>query len=316
MEQGHIQNQLEMSRNVHDVKGLDNLRRAAKSGDENAIKEAAKQFEAIFVQMMLKSMRKAQDALADKDSPFNSQQVKFYRDMHDQQLAVDLSTNGNMGLADLIVQQLSPDDAKNFTPASIMRNDATLSDIQRSRALNNSASTHTFEGSTQPTKQAAFASPTDFIQQLLPKAEAIAESLGISPKALLAQAAVETGWGRYVIHDHNGKNSHNLFGIKADKGWQGDKTAIDTLEYQQGIAKQQKAAFRTYSSFNDSLQDYVSFVKDNPRYEGAVKNSNDPKAYFEALQKAGYATDPAYADKVMSVFNGDILNSEPNGNAL
>ncbi len=315
MNQGHIQNQLEMSRNVHDVKGLDNLRRAAKSGDENAVKEAAKQFEAIFVQMMLKSMRKAQDALADKDSPFNSQQVKFYRDMHDQQLAVDLSTNGNMGLADLIVQQLSPD-AQGFTPASVMRGDATLSDIRRSRAAALDREQTSPLQSNQPTKQAVFASPKEFIETLLPRAEAIAEKLGISPKALLAQAAVETGWGKYVIHDHNGKNSHNLFGIKADKSWQGDKTAIDTLEYQQGIAKQQKAAFRTYSSFEDSLQDYVSFVKDNPRYEAAINNSDDPKAYFNALQKAGYATDPAYADKVMSVFNGNVLNPQPNGKSL
>ena len=91
------QNPLELSRNANDIKGLDELRRAAQSGDSKALDEAAKQFEAIFVQMMLKSMRKAQDVMADKDSPFNSEQVKFYRDMHDTQIASDLASNGSIG---------------------------------------------------------------------------------------------------------------------------------------------------------------------------------------------------------------------------
>lgn len=314
----YIDSQLEMSRNVHNVSGLDSLRRAAQSGDKKALEEAAKQFEAIFVQMMLKSMRKAQEALADKDSPFNSQQVKFYRDMHDQQLAVDLSSKGNIGIADLIVQQLSIGE-EGFMPASAIRSDGNLSDLTRklsegqaigqASTQNDAPKTDTQNNQSGATKQSAFPSPSAFVAKLLPHVQEFAEQLGLDPKALLAQAAVETGWGKFMIHNAQGTNSHNLFGIKADKRWQGDSAAINTIEFDQGVAKQQKAAFRSYESFNAALQDYVSFVSENPRYQPAMQNTSDPKAYFTALQKAGYATDPNYADKVLSVLNSDTLKS-------
>jgi flagellar protein FlgJ len=305
-----LKSQLEMTRNFHDVKGLDSLRQAALSGDKGALQEAANQFEAIFVQMMLKSMRKAQDAMADKDSPFNSEQVKFYRGMHDQQLAVDLSSNGSMGLADIIVKQLSPSE-DGYLPASVIRNDANLADVRRLQSL---ATTTTSVSSPDQTaqqtesKQSAFSSPTEFIHQLLPQAKEFAHELGISAQALLAQAAVETGWGKYMIHDKTGQNSHNLFGIKADRQWQGDKATVDTLEYQQGVAQKQKSAFRSYDSFSESMADYVSFVKDNPRYHKALENVSDPKDYFNALQEAGYATDPNYAKKVMSVLGNSVFS--------
>lgn len=290
----HVQNQLEMSRNVHDIKGMDKLRQAAKSGDENALREAAQQFEAIFVQMMLKSMRQAQDSMEDKSNPFNSQQVKFYRDMHDQQLAVDIASNGSMGMAELIVQQFTPGE-NGFMPSSVLRSDGNLPVAP--------TATTSQEQHVKPVKSAAFATPEEFIQKLLPQAKQAAEQLGIDPQALVAQAAVETGWGQFMIHDHRGQNSHNLFGIKADGRWTGDKTAIDTLEFNQGVAKKEKANFRSYTSFGESLKDYVSFVKDNPRYQEAVNNASEPGNYFSALQKAGYATDPEYADKIMSVLN-------------
>ncbi|GAA0857131.1 flagellar assembly peptidoglycan hydrolase FlgJ [Aliiglaciecola litoralis] len=313
----NISHQLDMSRNVHDIKGIDNLRRAAQSGDKGALEEAAKQFEAIFMQMMLKSMRKAQDAQADKDSPFNSQQVQFYRDMHDQQLAVDLSTRGGVGIADIIVQQLSPG-KDGFMPAAAIRDNANLDNMTRQPSVKFNANDDEatspkskLENTSQQSasKQSAFASPTEFVATLLPHAKEFAQKLGIDPEALLAQAAVETGWGRYMIHSGDGQNSHNLFGIKADKRWEGESAAINTLEFDQGIPKQQKAAFRSYDSFTDSLQDYVSFVVDNPRYKQALEKASDPKAYFSALQDAGYATDPQYADKILSVLNSDTFKT-------
>lgn len=302
----HIKSQLELSRNYHDVKGVDNLRRAAQSGDKGALEEAANQFEAIFVQMLLKTMRKAQEALADKDSPFNSEQVKFYRGMHDQQMAVDLSSKGSFGLAKLIVQQLGPQQ-EGFTPASVIRSDGNLPnrDDQAQSAQKLSASSNS-EDATGPTKQSAFASVEEFISTLMPIAEEVASKIGLAPQAMIAQAAVETGWGQFMIHNAQGKNSHNLFGIKAGGNWQGDKTAIDTLEYREGIANQQKASFRSYDSFAHSLEDYVSFVRDNPRYRQALDKVSDPQQYFEAIQKAGYATDPNYANKVMSVLKGQF----------
>ncbi|MEH6709801.1 MAG: rod-binding protein, partial [Paraglaciecola polaris] len=193
-----FQGQFDMSRNANDIQGLDKLRQAAQNGDEEALQEAAKQFEAIFVQMMLKSMRKAQDVLSDKDSPFNSEQVKFYRDMHDQQLATDMSNSGSIGLADVIVKQLSKG-GNGYTPSSVIRNDGNLSDINRHSAQSVKQAQQAILPDVVSTnagfKEAVFSDHRDFIDALYPVAERVAQELNLEPKALLAQAAVETGWG-------------------------------------------------------------------------------------------------------------------------
>ena len=310
MEQSPImQNKLELSRNANDIQGLDTLRRAAQSGDKEALVEAAKQFEGIFLQMMLKSMRKAQDVLSDENNPFNSEQVKFYRDMHDQQLANDLAANGSVGLADIIVKQLGQLD-DGYTPASVIRNDGNLSSINRHRIKSTVQAQDTILGPVGPAyKASGFASPQAFLEHLFPAAQKAAEQIGLDPKALLAQAAVETGWGKYMIHSGKGENTHNLFGIKADKNWQGEKALVDSIEFEQGVAITAKSPFRAYQNFNEALQDYVNFVQNSPRYEQALKQSEQTEQYFNALQQAGYATDPDYAKKVMSVFNGDIINA-------
>ena len=159
----------------------------------------------------------------------------------------------------------------------------------------------------QSFKTAAFENAQSFIEQLYPAAQKAAEQLGIDPKALLAQAAIETGWGQHMIHNTSGENSHNLFGIKADRRWQGDRAMVDTIEFEKGVAATKKAPFRVYDSFADSMQDYVGFVKQNPRYDEAVNQSQSPLNYFSELQKAGYATDPEYANKVINVFEGEQL---------
>ena len=305
-----FQGQFDMSRNANDIQGLDKLRQAAQNGDEEALQEAAKQFEAIFVQMMLKSMRKAQDVLSDKDSPFNSEQVKFYRDMHDQQLATDMSNSGSIGLADVIVKQLSKG-GNGYTPSSVIRNDGNLSDINRHSAQSVKQAQQAILPDVVSTnagfKEAVFSDHRDFIDALYPVAERVAQELNLEPKALLAQAAVETGWGQYMMHTDKG-NTHNLFGIKAGKNWQGDTAKVNTLEFEQGLATPKKAEFRAYASFDDAMQDYVSFVKENPRYQQALRSTSDPKRYFEELHQAGYATDPAYADKIISVLNSGSLS--------
>jgi flagellar protein FlgJ len=312
MEQSFItKSPLELSRNANDIKGLDELRRAAQSGDSKALDEAAKQFEAIFVQMMLKSMRKAQDVMADKDSPFNSEQVKFYRDMHDTQIASDLASNGSIGLADIIVRQLGKT-GDGYMPAGALRNDGNLSSINRNTISSTQKAQNEILGEQsiktfQSFKTAAFENAQSFIEQLYPTAQKAAEQLGIDPKALLAQAAIETGWGQHMIHNTSGENSHNLFGIKADRRWQGDRAMVDTIEFEKGVAATKKAPFRVYDSFADSMQDYVVFVKQNPRYNEAVNQSQSTLNYFSELQKAGYATDPEYANKVINVFEGEQL---------
>ncbi|GAB3030356.1 flagellar assembly peptidoglycan hydrolase FlgJ [Bowmanella dokdonensis] len=310
MESRFSLDQLEQSRNTHDLKGLDTLRKAAVSGDKQALQEAATQFEAIFVRMMLKSMRDAQDVLADENSPFNSEQVKFYRDMHDQQLATHLAASGSIGLSKIIMQQLGGD-MENFTPASVLRNDGNLSSLNRpqAQAIDNAQEQVLGPVSWPGNKLPAFDDPQSFIAGLMPYAEQVAGELGLDPRALVAQAAVETGWGSQMIHLSSGQNSHNLFGIKAGRAWQGDKALVNTLEYKDGVAHSEKAAFRAYGSFSDSLQDYADFIQSNPRYAEALEQTSDSRAYFNALQRAGYATDPHYADKIMKVLHGEQFTS-------
>ena len=310
----NTKSQLESARNVHDLSSLNRLREAAYSKDDKALKEAAEQFEAIFVQMMLKSMRKAQDAMADKDSPFNSEQVKFYRDMHDKQLAQDLSSSGGVGLAEIIVQQLGQHDINDFIPAGVARSDGNLASLNRQREQRLEQAQQTAEALTDTNarhafKAAAFADPQTFVEQLWPAASKAASQLGIEPKALLAQAAVETGWGQHVIHNGQGNSANNLFGIKANSHWQGESATVNTMEFDGTVARQQRAAFRSYDNLQQGFEDYVQFIRGQERYRGAVENAGDPKSYFKALQAAGYATDPQYADKVMAVYNSDSLRS-------
>ena len=313
MESLSTKNQLDMARNVHDMGSINKMREAIASGDETVLQEAAQQFEAIFVQMMLKSMRKAQDALADENSPFNSQQVKFYRDMHDQQLATDLTSGGGLGLADVIVKQLGQTE-NSYTPASVIRSDGDISSLNRNREYkvaeaqelaltSNSIKTQAAQ------KDAMFESPEHFVESLMPIAEKVAAKYGMDPKVIVSQAAVETGWGKFVIHKSDGTSSHNLFGIKANKGWQGEQAVVDTLEFSNGLPEKQKAAFRSYPSVEDAMEDYGRFITTQPRYSHAVENASDAARYTSALQDAGYATDPKYASKIMAVYNSERLNT-------
>ncbi len=312
MELNPAHSQLDMARNVHDLGSVNKLREAIASGDKKVLQEAAQQFEAIFVQMMFKSMRKAQEAIADENSPFNSQQVKFYQEMHDQQLAADLSTGGGLGLAELIIQQLSQQD-KNFTPASVIRNDGNIASLNQSQTKQVKLAQETVLnsntlGATSSYKAPMFDNQQSFIQALYPHAKEASERLGTDPKAIIAQAAVETGWGKFIIHDAKGNSSHNLFGIKANHTWQGKQAVVDTLEFEGGVAKKHKAAFRAYDSIKDAVHDYVDFIRSQPRYQQAVANGGNTQSYFSELQSAGYATDPNYADKIMAVLKSDVMS--------
>ena len=156
-------------------------------------------------------------------------------------------------------------------------------------------------------KSAAFETPQDFVDKLWPIAQKIGGEMGVEPKAIIAQAALETGWGKHIIHQSNGENSHNLFGIKADRRWVGEIAKVSTLEYKNGIAKKEIAPFRVYESYESSLKDYSHFVKESDRYKGAVINGKSIKGYSEGLQSGGYATDPNYASKIQRIASGDIL---------
>ncbi len=292
---------IELAQVYTDFNGLEALKAKAREDRDEAVDEVSRQFESLFMQMMLKSMRKA----GFGGGMLDSQQSEFYRDMYDQQLAVDLSRDKGIGLAEVISRQLG----------GAQGNTAEAKDIAayRRQAVPRARSA---ELAQAPAPTAAVkrtgvtadldGSPSGFMQALWPAAEKAASQLGLPPQALIAQAALETGWGRHVIARPDGSSSHNLFGIKADRRWDGDKVGVSTLEYRDGVAMRTRADFRAYDSWEESFQDYVSFVQNNPRYRDAIRASDDVPRYFEQLQKAGYATDPAYAQKITRILDREF----------
>jgi flagellar protein FlgJ len=411
----------DVSVSYHDLSSLNKLRASAKKDETSSIKQAAEQFESVFMGMLLSSMRKANESFGE-DNPLNSQATEFYRDMHDSQLSTELSKKGALGLADLMVQQLSPEHSKTKAASQISppsrfdlaeQKTLLLPDDKKMHQLqargprfvqldperivlhartpvheNSDTSTATVQqiagdiklaaidghqalqpqttafvrqlpqeqvvfqaNVVHPIQQAALHSgaakpmlitsngndvsgsgvqsagagkavaqnhktatvgditnvedtATAFIQRLLPAAKQAAAKLGLEPLALIAQAALETGWGQRMFKTAQGQNSNNLFGIKASNNWQGDVAVVDTLEYRQGVAQKEKAKFRAYDSAEQSLSDYVELIQSNPRYQAALDAAGDTKAYFHKLQAAGYATDPNYAGKILSVLEG------------
>ncbi|WP_018691118.1 flagellar assembly peptidoglycan hydrolase FlgJ [Algicola sagamiensis] len=319
---------IEQPASYHDLQGLEQLRAEGLRGKDKdaALMKAAKQFESIFFSMLLKSMRQANEAFED-EGPFNSRSVKFYRDMFDQQLAVEMAQTGAMGLADIIYRQLGGK-AQGYTPAQVIRSDGDLQALMQRQKKPESSSlpapiqpaaiqsskpeqvenyvevrekVQMKADATGNERQAHFNNPASFVQALIPLAEKAAKKLGVSPHALVAQAALETGWGQKVIPGKNGQSSNNLFNIKADRAWQGEKATVSTLEFRDGIGRKEKANFRSYSSIEDSFDDYVAFLQGKDRYQEALKQGKNSEKYFEALQKAGYATDPNYANKLKNV---------------
>ncbi|BBW92234.1 flagellar rod assembly protein/muramidase FlgJ [Pseudoalteromonas sp. PS1M3] len=318
METNHLDKQ-----NFFDLGNLDSLRKEALSGGDAstdaskaALKKAAAQFEAIFTQMLLKSMRKANEAFEDKESPLNSSSVKFFEDMHDQQLSTELSSNGSLGLADLIVQQLSPD-GKTFMPGSVLRktNDF-LSDMRAGSSLPHTQNEEKAAVNVQNDKtdskvpeapSAPFESPEEFVTTVWQHAKTAAQKIGLNPAVMVAQAALETGWGKHIINKSDGNSSNNLFNIKSDKSWDGEKASKVTLEFEQGTPVKKQASFRAYDSIKESVNDFVDFLTQNPRYQEALQNTAKPSEFLDSLQKAGYATDPNYASKIKKVLNSAQL---------
>ncbi len=152
-------------------------------------------------------------------------------------------------------------------------------------------------------KVAYWSSPEEFVNAILPHAEAAAKALGVSAKVLVAQSALETGWGKHLPTDAEGRPNFNFFGIKADHGWQGARQTVNTLEFEGGAMVTRKAAFRAYDSVGASFQDFVHFLQANPRYQPALAAKGNANDFVRALQKAGYATDPQYADKLIAIMN-------------
>ncbi len=287
-----------------DFSGLAKLKTEARQNSPEALTKVASQFESIFLNMVLKSMRQAKLA----DGIMDSDQSKFFQDMYDQQLAVHLSASPGIGLADLIVKQLSPKQSDDVEKMGV--EDYLKHSVQRRLQVSPEKSQTVLKSQRTPlsaavNKQQNLSPKQQFVEQLLPYAKQAAQQIGVDESVLIAQAALETGWGKAVIKHEDGRSSFNLFNIKADRGWQGAKVDKVSLEYRDGMARKQKSAFRAYQSYQESFMDYVRFIKQNPRYGQALKQAGDAEQYMHELQKAGYATDPGYAKKVLRILHGN-----------
>ncbi len=271
-----------------DFSGFARMRAQARDDSPQALQVAARQFESLFVQMMLKSMRQASFG----DPLFDSTSSRFYREMFDQQLSVDLAKTSGLGIADMLVRQLGGGAGAGTAPAS------PAAPVEPANAAVPSSRT-TSAGEEFPDKQS-------FIDTLRPYAEQAAADLGTDPNLLLAQAALESGWGRAVMQYPDGTSSHNLFGIKAASGWTGPRVVKDTLEYEEGLAVRRREPFRAYGSYAQSFADYAAFLRGAPRYQAALDNAADPEAFIRSVQQAGYASDPDYADKVLRLWREDL----------
>ncbi|WP_036861553.1 MULTISPECIES: flagellar assembly peptidoglycan hydrolase FlgJ [Porticoccus] len=295
-----------MTSTFMDIQGLASLRSHAREAPGTAISEVAGQFESLFVQMMLKSMR---DATVD-GGLFDSSQLDTYQQMFDQQISLELSQQGGIGLAEILVTQLGGgaqtepviDEVGGVQPLVSLERPPLRVQRDVPGLIPPAAERQSVVRAVSATGQDGLAtSPEEFIQAVWDDAVVAAGELGLDPAVLVAQSALETGWGKKVIQAADGSSSFNLFGIKVGNGWRGDSSIVNTMEFRDGLAALEKAAFRVYDSLSTAFKDYVSFLKNNPRYQGALEKVSDSKAFLTELQQAGYATDPKYAEKILGI---------------
>jgi len=311
---------------INDFQGLAQLRHDASVPSQETAREAARQFEALFVQMMLKSMRDANAVLGES-------QDSNWQEMFDQQIAMEMTRGRGLGIADMMSRQLGITPEQ---PAAGAVSSATTSIpalLSRIPALRNGAASPFGElqapglgdlavsdvsrpdlsalGTVSSGERVDFrpAGREEFVREVWPLAVKAGRELGVEPRAIVAQAALETGWGSRLIRDDAGVSGNNLFGIKADARWDGERVSVATLEYEGGLPKPQRASFRAYPDLAAGFEDYVRFLRDNPRYSEALQNGADAGIYADRLQSSGYATDPRYAEKIRSIIASPILGS-------
>jgi flagellar protein FlgJ len=276
--------------NAVDLTGLGELKRRAHRDDPAALAEVAVQFEALFIGMMLESARSA----TLSSGIFDGGETEQYLSLMDRQVALELAKSGGFGFAEMLVRELS--ERGNVAEAVVP-----------------SASPRTPAPVVEPAAESVVPTPAEFITALKPEVESAAAALGVEPRLLLAQAALETGWGRAVPRRSGGESAHNLFGIKAGASWAGDSAQSWTLEHVDGVTSRERESFRAYDDTAGSFADYVSLIATARRYTGALASAGDPQAYARAVTDAGYATDPNYADKWLAIYNGERLKQALRG---
>jgi len=308
-----------------DLTGLEQLRQRAAQADPGAVKEAAAQFDALFIGMMLKSARAASLGKGIFDSEASSQ----YLELMDDQVALVLARKGGLGFSKLLLEQISPrgseqanalgGDSSPYTSSTQTVADfaARLPAMLRALSSGDAVDPLGADDDTNTTGAAEAAPPGDaaehFVRRYLPEATAAARTLGVDPRLLLAQAALETGWGVATPQHPDGRSANNLFGIKAGNGWGGGRVAQWTMEHVAGVTARKREVFRAYDRAADSFADYVDLIGGSSRYAEALAHSGNPEAYARAVGEAGYATDPDYVDKWLAIYHGERLGDALRG---
>ncbi|MBB5500695.1 flagellar assembly peptidoglycan hydrolase FlgJ [Paraburkholderia sp. MM5384-R2] len=313
------------SRFALDVQGFGALSAQAKASPQAGMKMAAQQFDAVFTQMMLKSMRDA----TPQDGPFDSHDTATFTSMMDQQMAQQLSKKG-IGVADAMLKQLMRNQGMQVGGANGAGAAGGLAgmanalgggsggDEGQSAALNALARAYgnaqangqlglgraysANSALTPPVRGDGSSSKVDaFVDKLATPAQAASAATGIPARFIIGQAALESGWGKSEIKKADGSTSHNVFGIKAGNDWTGKTVSTVTTEYVNGKPHRTVEKFRAYDSYEEAMTDYASMLKNNPRYAQVINSSRDVNGFANGMQRAGYATDPHYAKKLLSI---------------
>jgi flagellar protein FlgJ len=307
-----MQPPIDTTRNLAiDANSLNDLKRATKDSSPESIKAAARQFESLLTNMMLKSMRDA----SPQDGIFDNEQSRSFTAMLDQQLSQNLASRG-MGLADVIAKQLSKNtgvsiDSTTAKKISPIHTSATSMYESVASLDSESPSSNTEKISPQlelTSIQQSYSrklniknqvndkkSFKDIIREAAEEASAVS---GIPSHYLMGQAALESGWGQHEIMQANGAQSFNLFGIKASNRWKGKVASTMTTEYINGEKQTRVEKFKAYNSYAESFKDFTNLIRNNPRYKNVIGNGQSINEYAQAIQKSGYATDPQYANKL------------------
>ena len=287
-----------------DVQGFDGLRAKVAASPQQGVQMAAKQFDATFITMMLKSMRDA----TPQDGPLDSRDGAQFTSMMDEQMAQQMSSKG-IGVADAMLKQLMNNSGMQTGEAG-EGNTAALNAL--AKAYGNAQANGSLASGVGYSRNSALTPPLRgdgttnvdaFVDKLAASAQAASETTGVPARFIIGQAALESGWGKREILKANGETSHNVFGIKATKDWTGKTVSTVTTEYRNGQPQRVVEKFRAYDSYNEAMADYAQLLKNNPRYAQVLNGSHDAAGFAVGMQRAGYATDPHYAKKLMSIMS-------------
>lgn len=298
-----IANPMSAQQSYTDIHQLQKINELGRENKQAAFGEMAKQFESLFIDSMLKQMRQASSVMSE-GGMFDSNDMKLYQQMFDQQLALSLSQGGGMGLASMIEKQLMQQYMAEQQDSNAKIEVGPLPPRTAIKALAQefqqaSVSAQQLQQQNPQLPQSKPATPAEFVANITPYAKQAGEKLGVDYKLIIAQAALESGWGK-------SSNGNNLFGIKAGENWSGLSQQKNTQEFVGGEMQTELARFRGYQNYGQSMADYSDFISTSARYQNALEQSS-PKQYIEGLQRAGYATDPNYSKKVMRIYGGQTL---------